>query len=243
MKGLRQKYFLRVETNDPKQAAAVASEHWLEKGLDLTSAISIRVQQYQPNGGVDPDVLFRLSRPALQRKQQEAVKRSNELRKWRDSIEASRRTVIERMQRHLASGQVAGPELDDLRSQFEDADRRYPGLQAFLSIDGPPSLRGAGTLQFRGMANRAAGQVSRSQGDDVWKVWLEIVVGYLLQNDDREQFITKVETVSRTGDSETKIGETYLISHVYEASGLCCSWLMPRVPASNYPVASASPNR
>ena len=42
----------------------------------------------------------------------------------------------------------------------------------------------------------------------------------------------------RTADSETKIGETYLIRDLHQASALCCAWLRSRVP-----VRSAEPGK
>ena len=239
MKNLRRKYFHHVETNDPRQAAAVAAEHWLSNDFDLTSAASILVYRYQTGGQVDPTVLFRLRARALERKQQKAVGRRNELRKWRQSMEASRRAAIQRMEQHLASGQVAEAELDALKSQFEGGELHgHPKLQAHLWPEGPPSLHGAGTLLFRELANHGAWLVSRSRGGDGWQVWLDLLVGYLLQHDDRGEFIAKGETVSNTADSETRIGETYSIKDLHQASALCCAWLRSRVA-----VRSAEPGK
>jgi hypothetical protein len=67
IKGRRKKYLHKVETNDPKQAAVVASEYWVRKNLDLASGASIQVHRYQRDGQVDPTVLFRLGALALQR--------------------------------------------------------------------------------------------------------------------------------------------------------------------------------
>ena len=224
-KAQQKKCRLHVEANSPRQAATMAAEHWLRDGADLASGASIQVHRYQPDGRLDPSVRFRLATRALERMQQKAITRRDELRKWRHSLQASRRAAIQRMEQHLASGQIAKADLNTLKAEFEAAAERNRGPEAFLSLEGLPLLRGSGTLKSRGLANRAALGVNRLLSDGAWKVWLEILLGFLLQNDELGEFVEKSVITSRSLGRELRIFEAYSIKRMPEASALCCSWL------------------
>jgi hypothetical protein len=138
-------------------------------------------------------------------------------------------------------------------SEFEDAfkvdHQENPGLVAWVHINESPAPVGPGSLQFRELGNQAAAVVAGVKGDEAWKCWLEVVVGHLLRNDTREEYIhtMKVHHLARPQGSTVQThrgviidGESYRIDHVSKASELCCSWL-PRThgPQGGHPECTA----
>ena len=223
--------FLNVQTDAPQQAAEVASEHWLRDQCDLKlgAELVVEVHQYHSDGSVNPTILFSLDQKVLKRKQGEWVKRASKLQEYSNAIEDCRRATQERMEKHLSNGRIAVADLDVLRAEFENGHNEHSRLQATVLPDGPPSLHGTSTLAFRELATRATRAVGLSGSGGSWEHWLEVLVGYLLENDDRGEFITKRENSSRSRIGKEKIFETYLINRVFKASALCCSRLRAKV--------------
>ncbi|MBZ5625892.1 MAG: hypothetical protein LAQ69_45465, partial [Acidobacteriia bacterium] len=141
-----------------------------------------------------------------------------------------RNAAIGKMHRLLSQGVVVMAELDDLKQEFEIRHGHYPDLFAAVNFLAEPDITGRGSLEFRELANRAA-RGDGAAGDEAWKDWLDILVGYLLENDhDREYiqtfpgtaFIPPAGTTDETHLGEKMHGETYQIHGVFKASALCC---------------------
>ena len=94
--------------------------------------------------------------------------------------EAHRRAAKQRMEDHLAQASIAWEELGSLESLFEAAYKSNPELSACVFIEGPPATYKPGDLEFRQLATRAAGS---------WESWLDIVVGYLLEQDHKNEYL------------------------------------------------------
>jgi len=151
--------------------------------------------------------------------------------------EEYRRTRLAWTEQLLSLGTAAEHEIDDLKKTFAHAHENTPDLSAFVYINEVPTPKGPGSLQFRELANRAAWTVARVGGDDAWKRWLDVVVGYLLENDLHEEFIQKFPiwhldrpegTTPEAHLGTTVQGENYEIRQVFKASEHCCSWLKRR---------------
>jgi hypothetical protein len=133
--------------------------------------------------------------------------------------EAYRRTAKQRMEDHLTQVPIAMEELGALNSLFEEAYKSNPELSACVFIESVPATYTAGDLEFRQLAERAAGS---------WESWLDIVVGYLLEEDHKNEYIEKQLAATASGihkDAEPKVGEHYIVHRLLKASALCCSWL------------------
>lgn len=148
-----------------------------------------------------------------------------------------RRDRLAKVEQYLALGSVAEHELDDLKKAFADADERHPDLSGWVYMNELPRPTGPGTLHFLELANRAGRAFARAGAEDTWKYWLEILVGYLLQNDLDEEHIQQFSvghlyrpqgTTPETHPGVIIQGENYEIRHLFKASEECCSWLKRR---------------
>ena len=146
---------------------------------------------------------------------------------------------------------MAEDELNDLEDAFASAHKHHPGFSAWLYINELPKPRGAGTLLFLQLARRAAWAVARTGGETAWKHWLEILVGYLLNNDTGEEYIHKYPAGRRqrsTLETQKDVvqGENYEVRQAFKASEHLCSWLVhfaerERAGKAAGPVAPARP--
>ena len=206
---------------------------WAATGAPIISTgAAIYVRHYLLDGRVALDSPFLLDQQSLEQTRRKWAKRAVEKEKYNNQIENYRRQTIARMKQHLAHGQIAEAELDGLKVAFENGHQNHPELKAVVTLERPSSLTGLGALQFRGSAVLAARAVGHSGGDDAWEHWLAILVGYLLENDERGEYIAKQRGISHSGDSEEKVTEIYEIDQLSKASALCCSWLKGGMPAS-----------
>jgi len=133
--------------------------------------------------------------------------------------EAYRRAAKQRMQDHLVQAPIPWGELRSLESLFEEAYKSNPDLSACVFIQGPPATYRPGDLEFRQLATRAAGS---------WESWLDIVVGYLLEQDHKNEYFEGQSAATASGmpkGAEPKIGENYVVRRLLRVSALCCSWL------------------
>ena len=217
--------FLQVEANDEQQAAEVACQYWLHSGISMKPWAAIEVHRFDPDGNIDPEAVFGLDRQILAQKQEEGAHRRTELATWREILEENRRRAVALAERHLAEGSVIAARLDRVKSDFERGHQEHPGLEALASLDSPPLLRGPGTLLFREIARRA------SQGS--WERWLPVLLGYLLENDERGEYLSKVRTSSRGADEKERISEVYRIKKLFAVSALCCVWLETKLAGKN----------
>jgi hypothetical protein len=150
------------------------------------------------------------------------------------NIEEYRRARLGRMERFLSLGSIAKNELDALKNEFKEAHERNPGLRAWVYINELPKPSGPGSLQFQELANRAVWALARVGGDDAWKHWVDVLIGYLLENDQDEEYLQKSGAGHLDRPAETSWeshpgviieGENYEIRQVFTASEHCCSWL------------------
>jgi hypothetical protein len=131
-------------------------------------------------------------------------------------------------------GSIAKNELDALKNEFKAAHERNPGLRAWVYINESPKPTGPGSLHFQELGNRAVWALARVGGDDAWKHWVDVLVGYLLENDQDEECIQKYgaghldRPAGTSWESQPGViieGENYEIRQVFMASEHCCSWL------------------
>src|SRR5215471_15246988 len=151
-----------------------------------------------------------------------------------------------RMEQLMSGSSATQAEWSVLQDAFKAAHRQNPDLSAWVPINESPLSAGSGILLFCELANRAAWTLARVTGDDAWKSWLDVLVGYLLKNDPHEEYLHTIRTghLEHPGGSnnenhpEVNIhGESYKIDHLLEASGLCCAWLGLRaLPAVARPI-------
>jgi hypothetical protein len=134
----------------------------------------------------------------------------------------------------LLIGSVDPNECRVLQDEFKDAHQQNPELYAWIYVNELPLPAGPGSLHFRELANRAAWAFARRVGDDAWKSWLDILVGYLLKNDRAEEYLFKMQvghlerpegTTYETHPGIMICGENYRIDHLSKASDLCCAWV------------------
>jgi hypothetical protein len=225
---------LDVEAATPQQAAEVAANEWLgcDRPPDIGAGAALYVRPYLLDGTVELETLVSLGRQSLEQTRGKWAKRAIEAKKHNDEIENCRRQAIARMKQHLAHAQIAEAELEGLRSAFENGSHDHPELKASVTLESPSFLTGLGGLQFRTSAVQASRAVGYSGGDDAGEHWLAILVGYLLENDKGNEYITTQPRNSRTGNCGEKITEIYWIAQLFKASVLCCSWLNAVMPGS-----------
>ena len=141
---------------------------------------------------------------------------------------------VGRMEQLLSFGSVSPNEGGALQEEFRDAHEQNPELHAWVYFNESPLPAGPGSLHFRELANRAAWALARRVGDDAWKSWLDLLVGYLLKNDLDEEYLLKMQvghldrpegTTYETHPGVIEYGENYRIDHLSKASELCCAWL------------------
>jgi hypothetical protein len=141
---------------------------------------------------------------------------------------------VSRMEQLLSLGSVGPNEWSALQEEFRDAHEQDPELHAWVYFNETPVPAGRGSLQFRELANRAAWALARRIGDDAWKLWLDLLVVYLLKNDPEEEYLLKMQvghldrpegTTYETHPGVITHGENYRIDHLSKASELCCAWL------------------
>jgi hypothetical protein len=139
-----------------------------------------------------------------------------------------------RMEQLMSGSSATQAEWSVLQDAFKAAHRQNPDLSAWIPINESPLPAGSGSLHFRELANRAAWTWARVTGDDAWKSWLDVVVGYLLKNAPHQEYLHAIRTghLEQPGGSNNENhpgvnihGESYKIDRLLEASGLCCAWL------------------
>ena len=119
--------------------------------------------------------------------------------------EEYRSARLGRMEQLLSIGSVDPNEWSALQEEFSDAHEQNPELHAWIYINESPLPAGPGSLHFRELANRAAWALARRVGDDAWKCWLDLLVGYLLKNDPDEEYLLKMQV----GHLDRPEGTTY----------------------------------
>jgi len=148
-------------------------------------------------------------------------------------IEEYRAERVRLLDQLLSIGPVDPNEWGTLQEEFRAAHEQNPELYVWRHINESPLPIGDGSLHFRELANRAAWAFSRD-GDQAWKFWLDVLVGYLLVNDPDEEYLHRMQvgplvrpegTTYETHPGVRIYGETYRIDHLSKASELCCAWL------------------
>jgi hypothetical protein len=156
-------------------------------------------------------------------------------REFARTTENYHRARLERMQQFLSCGVIAGDELHALWRDFREAHENNPEQSAWVYINESPIPAGPGSLHFRELANHGAWALARVGGDNAWKHWLDVVVGYLLQNDPDQEYMRRFGvgyldrpqgTTCETYPGVVIQGENYEIRQVFKASEHCCSWLI-----------------
>lgn len=155
---------------------------------------------------------------------------------------------VGRMEQLLSGCSVDRGEWRAIQKEFEAAHEQNPELDAWVYLNECPPPAGPGSLQFRELAHRAAWSLARVTGDDAWKLWLDVLVGYLLINDADGEYLQRMPgghldrpegTTPETHPGVLIHGEIYRICHLCRASELCCSWLR-RYPCEDQPATGRS---
>jgi hypothetical protein len=82
--------------------------------------------------------------------------------------------------------------LDSIGRAFADAHQHNPELCVWVYINEVPRPTGPGSLQFCELASRAVRALAVSTAsDEDWKRWIDVLVGYLLNNDAGDEYIRK----------------------------------------------------
>jgi hypothetical protein len=150
-------------------------------------------------------------------------------------MEEFRRERVGRLNQLLPVGDIDPDKWSALQDEFRVAYDLNPEQEAWIYINESPPPAGPGGLHFRQLANRAAWLLAGVAGDDAWKSWLDVLVGYLLKNDPDGEYLDCMEvghlhrpdgTTYETHPGVIMQGENYRISHLSKASELCCASLI-----------------
>lgn len=135
--------------------------------------------------------------------------------------------------------------LRDLERQFREAHQSGADLHLLHYLDGRNSIRGTGSGRFRLLAACGAKASGYSLSEGGCEHWIEILIRYLRQNDDAQEYI-EIRPAALYGNPRktnggpsgliegpwnrpgATVGNEYTIQHLFLASADCCLWLTSR---------------
>jgi hypothetical protein len=191
---------------------------------DIAAATAIEIRPYNSTGGVEDTIVLTVDAQSIQEK----------LELFAPGAIAA--AAIED-QRTAAAALLSTVTIQDaaaitrIAEEFRTLHAQYPDTRGLAHPNGFRDVTGPGRLEFLKFGREAAMALGHA-GNDGWQYWLDIVDGYLLQDDRDEECMGKWQAASSAGAPERGAvnGEMFVVDQLFRASALCGVWLLTTAP-------------